>query len=355
MKKESREFLEKYLNNASPTGNETRGQEIWLEYITPYIDNYITDIYGTVAGALNPDKDYKVVIEAHADEISWVVNYITEDGYIYVIRNGGMDHQIAPSKRVNIHTKKGIVKAVIGWPSIGVREKDNNQPSLKNIVLDCGCKTRKETESLGVNIGCKVTYTEELMMLNNTYFTGRALDNRIGGFIIAEVLRMLKEKKAKLNYALYAVNAVQEEIGLKGAEMISRRLKPDVAIITDATHDTQSPHYDKKFTGDISCGKGPVITSSPPVQNNLREMLINTARKKKIPFQLKATPFFTNTDTEAFAYSNEGVASALISFPLKYMHTTVECVHKDDIENSIKLIYEFLISLKSGYDFRYIK
>lgn len=355
MKKESREFLDKYLNNASPTGYETPGQKIWLEYITPYIETYITDIYGTVVGVINPEAEYKVVIEAHADEISWVVNYITEDGYIYVIRNGGIDHQIAPSKRVNIHTKKGIVSAVIGWPAIGTRAKDNEQPSLKNIVIDCGCKSRKEVESLGVRVGCIVTYPDELMMLNNRYFTGRALDNRIGGFIIAETLKMLKEKKAKLNYTLFAVNAVQEEIGLRGAEMISRRLKPDVAIITDATHDTQSPHYDKKSIGDVSSGKGPVLTSSPPVQNNLKEMLINTAKKKKIPYQLKTTSMQTNTDTEAFAYSNEGVASALISFPLKYMHTTVECVHKDDIENTIRLMYEFLIQLKSGYDFRYIK
>lgn len=355
MKKESREFLEKYLNNASPTGYETPGQKIWLEYITPYIDKYISDIYGTIVGVINPDAEYKVVIEAHADEISWVINYITEDGYIYVIRNGGIDHQIAPSKRVNIHTKKGLVSAVIGWPTISLRAKDNEQPSLKNIVLDCGCKSRKEAESLGIRVGCIVTYTDELMMLNNRYFTGRALDNRIGGFIIAETLRMLKEKKARLNFTLFAVNAVQEEIGLRGAEMISRRLKPDVAIITDATHDTQSPHYDKKSTGDISSGKGPVLTSSPPVQNNLLEMLINTAAKKKIPYQLKASSIQTNTDTEAFAYSNEGVASALISFPLKYMHTTVECVHKDDIENTIKLMYEFLIQLKSGHDFRYIK
>ena len=355
MKKESREFLDKYLNNASPTGYETPGQKIWLDYITPYIDNYISDIYGTVVGVVNPGAEYKVVIEAHADEISWVINYITEDGYIYVIRNGGIDHQIAPSKRVYIHTKKGLVSAVIGWPTISLRSKENEQPSLKNIVLDCGCKSRKEAESLGIRIGCIVTYTDELMMLNNRYFTGRALDNRIGGFIIAEVLKLLKEKKSKLKYTLYAVNAVQEEIGLKGAEMISRRLKPDVAIITDATHDTQSPHYDKKITGDISSGKGPVLTSSPPVQNNLLEMLINTANKKKIPYQLKASSIQTNTDTEAFAYSNEGVASALISFPLKYMHTTVECVHKEDIENTIRLMYEFLIQLKSGHDFRYIK
>lgn len=356
MRKESYEFLEKYINNASPTGFESTGQRIWLDYITPYIDSYISDTYGTVAGVINPGAKYKVVIEAHADEISWFVNYISDEGYIYVIRNGGSDHQIAPSKRVNIHTKKGVVKAVFGWPAIHVREEEKEEaPKMKNIILDCGCKNKKEVEALGVTVGCVITYIDEMMMLNNTYYVGRALDNRIGGFMIAEVTRLIKEKKIKLPYGLYIVNAVQEEIGLRGAEMISRKLKPDVAIITDVTHDTQSPLYKKEKLGDVACGKGPTLMRGPEVQNNLLDMLFEVARKKKIPVQREASSSNTGTDTEAFAYSSEGVASALISLPLKYMHTTVEMVHKNDIENLIKLMFEFLIQLKPGHDFRYIK
>lgn len=355
MRKESFEFLEKYINNASPTGFESAGQRIWLDYITPYIDTYISDTYGTVVGVINPDAKYKVVIEAHADEISWFVNYISDEGYIYVVRNGGSDHQIAPSKRVNIHTKKGIVKAVFGWPAIHVRDRKEESPKLKNIILDCGCKNKKEVEALGVTVGSVITYVDEMITLNNTYYVGRAMDNRIGGFMIAEVTRMIKEKKNKLGYGLYIVNAVQEEIGLRGAEMISRKLKPDVAIITDVTHDTQSPLYKKEKLGDVACGKGPTLTRGPEIQNNLLEMLFEVARKKKIPVQPEASSSHSGTDTEAFAYSAEGVASALISLPLKYMHTTVEMVHKDDIENLIKLMYEFLIQLKAGHDFRYIK
>ncbi|MEO6694767.1 MAG: M42 family metallopeptidase [Ignavibacteria bacterium] len=356
MRKESYEFLEKYINNSSPTGHESPGQRIWLDYITPYIDTYIADIYGTVVGVINPDAKYKVVIEAHADEISWYVNYINDEGYIYVVRNGGSDHQIAPSKRVNIQTDKGIVKAVFGWPAIHVRDrKSEEQPSIENIILDCGCKNRKEVEALGVHVGCVVSYFDELFILNDKYYVGRALDNRAGGFMIAEVARMLKEKKSKLDYGLYIVNSVQEEIGLRGAEMISRRIKPDVAIITDVCHDTQSPLYKKEKLGDISCGKGPSLTYGPAIQNNLLQMLISTAKKKKIPFQYEAVSSHSGTDTDAFAYSSEGVASALISLPLKYMHTTVESVHKDDVDNVIKLMYEFLMQLKAGHDFRFIK
>lgn len=356
MKKESRQFLEAYLNNASPTGFETPGQKIWLDYVKPYIDEYITDVYGSVVGVINPDAPYKVVIEAHADEISWFVNYISDDGYIYVIRNGGSDHQIAPSKRVNIHTTKGIVQGVFGWPAIHVRDKSKEKsPDVDTLFIDVGCASKEEVEKLGVHVGCVITYPDELMMLNDTYFVGRALDNRIGGFMIAEVARKLSEKKKKLPFGLYVVNAVQEEIGLRGAEMISRRIKPNVAIVTDVCHDTQSPMYEKKKEGDFKAGKGPVLTYGPAVQNNLLDMVINVANKKEIPFQRAAASRSTGTDTDAFAYSAEGVASALISLPLKYMHTTVEMVHKDDVSNVIDLMYEFLIQLKADHDFRYIK
>lgn len=356
MRKQSLEFLETYLNNASPTGFETSGQQIWLDQIRPYIDTYFTDTYGSVVGVINPEADYKVVIEAHADEISWFVNYITKEGLIYVRRNGGSDHQIAPSMRVNIHTKKGVVKGVFGWPAIHVRDpRTEEKPSLKNLFVDIGCSSQKEVENKGVHVGSVITFEDEMTMLNNRYFVGRALDNRIGGFMIAEVARLLREKKKKLPFGLYIVNAVQEEVGLRGAEMISRRIKPDVAIITDVCHDTQTPMYEKKIQGDLSSGKGPVVTYGPAVQNNLLDMIINVADKKKIPFQRAAASRATGTDTDAFAYSGEGVASALIALPLKYMHTTVESVHKDDVDSVIKLIYEVLVQLKSGHDFRYIK
>jgi len=168
--KNSLTFLEKYINNAAPTGFESEGQKLWLNYIRPYIDEHIVDTYGTVVGVINPKSDYKVVIEAHADEISWFVNYITNDGFIYLKRNGGSDHQIAPSKRVNIHTDKGIVKAVFGWPAIHVRDAAKEEtPTLKNIFLDCGCSTKAEVEKLGILVGCVVTYEDEFMILNNRY------------------------------------------------------------------------------------------------------------------------------------------------------------------------------------------
>ena len=352
----STNFLYQYLNNPSPTGFESSGQKIWLNYIKPYVDTHFVDTYGTVVGVINPTATYKVVIEAHADEISWFVNYISKDGFIYLKRNGGSDHQIAPSMRVNIHTDKGIVKGVFGWPAIHVREPGKEEtPSVKNIFLDLGCKSDKEVSDLGVHVGCVVTYQDELMELNDRYYVGRALDNRIGGFMIAEVARLLKEKKDKLPFGLYIVNAVQEEVGLNGATMIARKIKPNVAIVTDVCHDTQTPMMSKITSGDIHCGKGPVLSYAPAVQNNLLKLIIDTAKKNKIDFQRQAASRATGTDTDAFAYATDGIASALISLPLRYMHTTVESVNKKDVEEVIKLIYHSLKTIKNNQDFRYLK
>jgi putative aminopeptidase FrvX len=356
MDQQARDFLYQYINNFSPTGFEESGQRIWLDYMKPYIDTYISDTYGTVVGVINPNAPYKVVIEAHADEISWFVNYISEDGYIYVRRNGGSDALIAPSKRVNLFGDKGIVKGVFGWPAIHVRELEKDEaPKLKNIFIDIGASSKKEVLEMGVHVGTVATFDDEAFDLNTKYLVGRALDNRIGGFMIAQVARRLKEAGTKLPFGLYVVNAVQEEIGLRGAEMMARRLQPDVAIITDVCHDTQSPMYKKVEQGDQRLGEGPVLTYGPAVQNNLLNFIIDVATKNEIKFQRASASRATGTDTDAFAYSGVGSASALISLPLKYMHTTVETISYSDIESVIQLIHQSVLALENGQDFRYIK
>ena len=348
------QFLEEYLNNAAPTGYESSGQKIWMDYLRPYVDTFITDTYGTAVGVINPEAPFKVVIEGHSDEISWYVNYISDDGLIYVIRNGGSDHQIAPSKWVNIHTKKGIVKGVFGWPAIHTRKSGKEEtPKLDNIFIDVGAKDKKGVEELGVHVGCVITYPDQFHILNENKFVCRAIDNRAGGFMIAEVARLLKENKKKLPFGLYITNSVQEEVGLRGAEMITQTIQPDLAIVTDVCHDTTTPMINKKEQGYTKIGDGPVVSYAPAVHNKLRERILDTAEAKEIPFQRLASSRFTGTDTDAFAYSNGGVASALISLPLRYMHTTVEMVQKEDVENVIRLIYETLLTIKPEDSFSY--
>lgn len=356
---ESYDFLRRYIDNASPTGFEWNGQRMWLDYIKPWTDTQFTDPYGSAAGVINPDASFKVVIEAHADEISWFVNYITPEGLIYLKRNGGVDHQVAPAKRVIIHGRKGPVKAVFGWPAIHTRMASNDSkepvPKVENLFLDCGARSKKEVESLGIHIGAVATYEEGYDELAFDHIIGRALDNRIGGFMIAEVARLIRQNKRKLPYALYVVNAVQEEIGLRGAEMIARRIKPDVAIITDVTHDTTTPMVNKIVEGDIACGKGPSLAYAPAIHNKLLAFVEETAEANGIPVQWRTLSRSTGTDTDSFAYANEGCPSVLISIPLRYMHTTVEMIHKDDIDNTIRLMYETLLALTPKTNLSYFK
>jgi putative aminopeptidase FrvX len=355
--KKSEKFLNTYLNNASPTGFESPGQKLWLEYLRPFVDEVGLDNYGTAYGIINPGKDYRVVIEGHADEISWFVHYITDNGFIHVIRNGGSDHQIAPSKRVNIHGEKGIVRGVFGWPAIHTRRGDEAklQPKINNITIDVGAKNKDEVLEMGIHVGSVITYPDELEVMNDTYYCGRALDNRMGGFCVAEVARLIKENKLELDYSLYIVNSVQEEVGLRGAQMITDSIKPHVAIVTDVTHDTGTPMLNKSKVGDVKSGKGPTVTYAPAVHNKLLKLIIDTAKDNKIDIQREASSRATGTDTDAFAYSNGGVPSALISLPLRYMHTTVEMAHKDDVEGVIKLIYESLKVIKGGMSFKYFE
>jgi len=349
-------FLKKYLNTPSPVGFESEGQKIWINYLKPYIDTYFTDAYGTGVGVINPQAKFRVVIEAHADEISWFVNYINPEGLMYLKRNGGVDHQVAPGQRVIIHSSKGPVKAVFGWPAIHTRmgtDAKEVHPKVENLFLDCGARNRKNVEELGIHPGSVVTYQDGFDELAYDTLIARAFDNRIGGFMIAEVARLLKENKKKLPFGLYIVNAVQEEVGLRGAEMIARRIKPDVAIITDVTHDTATPMVNKLIEGDITCGKGPSLAFGPAVHNLLLSFVRDTAAKKNIPVQLRAVSRSTGTDTDSFAYANEGCPSVLISIPLRYMHTTVEMLNRNDIEQTIRLMYETLLALTPKTNFNY--
>jgi putative aminopeptidase FrvX len=352
------DFLKRYIDNASPVGFESSGQKLWLDYLSPYVDTHFTDPYGTAVGVINPESPFKVVIEAHADEISWFVNYVNPEGLIYLKRNGGVDHQIAPGMRVFIHGKKGRVPAVFGWPAIHTRianpDAKEPQPKVDSLFLDTGARNKKEVEALGVHIGSVVTYQDGYTELAYDYLIGRAFDNRIGGFMIAEVARLLKENKKKLPFGLYFVNAVQEEVGLRGAEMIARRLRPNIALITDVTHDTTTPMINKVIEGDIACGKGPSLAYGPAVHNKLLHIVQETAEKNRIPVQMRAVSRSTGTDTDSFAYANDGCPSALISIPLRYMHTTVEMLHRSDIQQTIRLMYETLLVLTPKTNLRYL-
>jgi putative aminopeptidase FrvX len=350
-----KEFLKEYLNATSPTGMETMGQQIWLDYLKPFVDKTYTDIYGTAVGVVNPEAKYKVVIEAHADEIGWTVSHIDDKGFIRVVRNGGSDHHIAPGTPVQVLGEKGVVKGHFGWLAIHERGTDNDlKPEVKNLFVDVEASSKEEVEEMGVFVGTPMVYDTEFKERNGK-FISRALDNRIGGYMIAQVAKKLKKNNVKLPFGLYIVNSVQEEIGLFGAHMIANSIKPDVAIITDVCHDTHTPHMNQLTAGDVKSGDGPVIFRGADIQLNLHKQILGVVKEQKIKFQRGAYNGNSGTDTGAFYKANGGVACQLISLPLKYMHTTVETVSESDVDSVIELIYHSLLSIDNNQDFRYIK
>ena len=351
---EARDFMTRYLNHNAPTGFESGGQRIWSDYVAAFCDEMHLDDYGTAYGVINPGRDTRVVIEAHADEISWFVHYITDQGFIHVIRNGGSDPHVAPSKRVKVFGDKGVVPGIFGWPAIHTRSGDSKlQPKLDTIFVDVGADSKEAVQALGIDVGSVVVFDDDLMELGDDLIVGRALDNRMGGFCIAQVARLVREHSLELPFSLYVVNSVQEEIGLRGAQMIANKLKPNAALVVDVTHDTNTPHIDKKKHGDTKLGGGPAVTYAPAVHQKLLKLLLDSARDEDIALQRQAASRATGTDTDAFAYSGPGVPSALVSIPLRYMHTTVETAHRDDVAGVVSLLYHTLQRIEEGHDFKY--
>jgi putative aminopeptidase FrvX len=343
----SKKFLYEYLNAFAPVGQETEGQNIWVNQVKPYSSQVRKDAYGTavavygINNTVGADRK-RVVIEAHCDEIAWIITHIESDGYIRVHRHGGSDNMIAASKSVIIHTHDGKkVKGYFGSPAVHVREKYTEKaPEPHELWIDVGVDSAEEVAKLGIEVACLVTFDDQFGEVGN-YYVGRSLDNKIGGYIIAEVMRRLYESSVELPYDLYVVNAVQEEVGLFGARLIAKQLKADIALVHDVTHNTNHPKMDKAKEGDIKGGAGGCLEFTSQNHRTIISQIRNVAKVNDIPLQLGVGSY--GNDTVSFFLEN--TPTAIIATPLKYMHTTVEMAHKDDVENVIKLFIETLKSI----------
>ena len=348
--KPNKQFLYNYLNAYAPVAQETEGQQIWTDYIKPYVDFLKQDAYGTSYGIYKTKhklnaSPLKVVIEAHCDEIAWIITNIEEDGMIRVKRHGGSDNMIAPSKTVMIHTHDGNrVRGVFGWPAIHTRKEYTSKGyDQHELWVDTGLKDLKAVNKAGVEVGNLITFDAQLEEMGD-YYVGRSLDNKIGGYIIAEALRTIVENKIELPYDLYVVNSVQEEVGLHGAKMIAKHLQADLALVHDVCHNTNTPKVDKAKDGDTKGGFGPCLEYTAQNHREINKMLRKVAKKNNIPVQL--TVGSMGNDTMAFFMEN--TPTAILATPLKYMHTTVESAHKDDVKACIRLFVEFLVALTPG-------
>lgn len=346
------DFLEQLLATPSPTGYETAGQRIWIDQMKPAADEVITDVYGSAAARLNVSSEaITVMLEAHCDEIAMVVQYVDSSGFIYINRIGGSDPSIARGKKVFIHTRNGIVSGVIGNTAIHLQDRSKQKvPAWKDLFVDIGAASKEDALEM-VRIGDPITYADDFEFLTDDLIVGRALDNRIGGFIIAHAFSRLAAQKVKLNVNVVALNAVQEEIGGYGARMMSYRLKPDAALVTDVTHATDTPSIDQKEHGEVELGKGAVITHGTANQARLVDSISKTAEIKKIPVQHEASSIRTGTDTDSIFYSRTGIASALISTPMRYMHSPAEMVSMQDVKAVSDLMVETVLAMKNNESF----
>jgi endoglucanase len=353
MRNESLDFLRRLINTPSPVGHEARGQRVWLDYAGQFADETFSDTYGNCVAVLNKGGSPRVMLAGHADEIAMAVNYINDEGFIYVRKMGGVDAAITKAQRVTIHTRNGPVKGVVGnvAPHLMKEEKEPRLPKIHDLFIDIGVASRKDAEKL-VQVGNPITLVDEFDLLRNDLAVARAFDNRIGTFAVIEALRLLKESKGKLQAEVCAVSNVQEEVGLFGARQIAYSLKPDVAVVVDVTHATDYPTINKPQHGDIKVGKGPTITHGGCNHPEVVARLEQVARNKKMPLQHEAMSSTSGTDTDGIFWTRGGIASALVSLPNRYMHSPVEVVSLKDLALIPELLAAFASSLRKGEEFK---
>ncbi len=354
MREQSLNFLRTLVNTPSPTGHEVRGQRVWLDYVTPFAEETFSDAYGNCVAVLNKGGSPRVMLAAHADEIAMGVNYITDDGFVYVKKMGGIDPAITKAQRVTIHTREGAVKGVVGNVAPHLQRGDDDKPKVPKIhdlFIDIGVSSRKDAEKL-IRIGDPITLADEFDLLRNDLAVARAFDNRIGTFAVAEAARLLKESKGKLAAEVCVVSNVQEEVGLLGARQIAYSLKPDIALVVDVTHATDYPTVNKTQHGDIKIGQGPTITHGGCNHPEVVARLESVAKAKKISLQHEAMSATSGTDTDVIFWTRGGISSALISLPNRYMHSPVEVVSLKDLEQIPQLLAAFVQSVKAGEEFK---
>jgi putative aminopeptidase FrvX len=354
MKKEDRDFLFHLLETPSPTGFEMRGQRVWADWIKSYAPEVACDAYGSTWATL-PGKSQRVImLEAHADEIGYMIKHIDDKGFLRIDRVGGSDAATARGRRINILGDKGEVTGIIGNTAIHLRRDQNGQekaPAVSDLWVDVGASNAREVAAMGIRVGHPAVYLYGPLELAHKRLIGRALDNRIGGYIIAQVMKRIASGKKKPAFTLTCLNAVQEEIGGNGAIMATYRLKPDLCVCLDVTHATDTPGIDQFKFGSVKLGGGPTLSHGTANHPHVVQRLIEVAEKSKVPVQHEASSRFTGTDTDKIFHSREGVPSALVSLPLRCMHSVVETAHLDDIQRTIDLLTDFVLSLGAKDDF----
>jgi len=354
MKADSVDFLKSIVEVPSPSGFEQPVRELLSSRMKMFCDEVRHDVMGNVIAVLNPGAKTRVMLAGHCDEIGMMVTNITKEGYVYFASVGGQEPLLLLGQRVLIHAASGPVPGVVGRKPIHLlsREKGdlNKAPKMHELWIDIGAKDKKDAEKV-VAVGDCVTVDVGFRKLRNNLVVGRGFDDRVGAFAVAETMRLLAAEKKKLKVAVFGVATTQEELGLRGARTSAYGVDPHAGIAVDVGFASDYPTIDKNVVGDIALGKGPIIAKGPNINPILGRMLVDTAKKKKIPYQMEGAPGATGTDANAMQMTRAGVATALVSVPNRYMHSPVEVVSLRDLENTSKLMAGTVLAIKASQDF----
>jgi len=348
-KNEAPSFLADLLHARSPSGYEFEAQEVFDRYVKSSADTYEKDALGNRLATLNPEGDPKLMFAGHMDELGLIITFVNKDGYLYFDTIGGHDRVMIPGRRVIIRTADGPVKGVTGKRAIHLMDEHDRKkvPEIHEIWIDIGASSKKDALKR-VSIGDVATYDHEFEFIHGTIGTARAFDNKVGAYVVGEALVRLAEQKKKLNARVTSVATTQEEIGVRGATTAVYSVNPHIAIAVDVGHATDHPDCDNRKYGETKLGGGPIICRGANVNPKIYERLVACAKKLKIPHQFEADPRPTGTDARALQMGRAGVATGLVSIPLRYMHTPSEVVDLQDVENCVRLFVEFALSLKKG-------
>ncbi len=355
MEEQAKTFLFDLLNTPSPTAFELAGQRKWAAYVRPFSDRVENDAYGTAWATLDGKgaKPKRLMLEAHADEIGYIVKHITKEGFLRLDRIGGSDTATARGRRLDILGENGPVRGLIGNTAIHLRKdnKDEKSPQIHELFVDIGASSADEVKGAGIRVGHPAVYIDRVEVFGKNRIVSRAIDNRIGGFIIAQVLANLSRSREQLRSSVIAVNAVQEEIGGHGAKMVAHRLMPDLCLVLDVTHATDTPGIEHDIHGDVKLGGGPSITHGTCNHPLVLARIMGVAERLGMPLQHESSSRYSGTDTDVIFNTGEGIPSALVSLPLRYMHSVVETADLGDVEKVIALLTALAESISESDDF----
>ncbi len=341
-------FLTELLHARSPSGFETEAQAVWDRHVKPSADEYRNDALGNRLATLNPKGDPVLMLAGHMDELGLMVTYVNKDGFLYFETIGGHDRTVISGRRVIIQTANGTVKGVTGKRAVHLMDEADRKkvPEIHEIWIDIGAKSKKEALAR-VAMGDVATYDHEFELIHGSIGAARAFDDKVGAYIVGETLIRLAKQK-KLAAKIVSVATVQEEIGVRGATTSAYLADPHIAIAVDVGHATDHPDCDQRKYGETKLGAGPIICRGPNINPKVYDKLIRAAKKAKVPYQLEGASRPTGTDARAIQMGRGGVATGLVSVPLRYMHTPSEVVDLEDVERCVLLLVEFAKALEKG-------